>query len=742
VQAIGLSAALPVPPAPLIGRERELAFGAALLGTARLVTLVGAAGCGKTRLAVELAQACAVDPVFVDLAPLRDAGEVLPAIARGLGLPDAGAQPLSITVHHHLRERRPLLLLDNVEHLLAARSAADDVAALLAAAAGVRVLATSRAPLQVPGEQLLPVDPLPVPDLRALPAVGELGATASVALFLARVRAAQPTFVLTEDNCRIVAEICLALDGLPLALELAAARVRAFGLAEVLAGTRARFELLTTPRRAVPDRHRSLTNAVRWSVDLLDAASTELFAELSVFTGGWTSVAAHAVCGREVQGALAELVDQSLVVVEATPTGVRYRMLDTLREYAAGLLDERGSREELQRRHLQWCVEFAERGAEAFLRRDEHEWLDRAEAEFDNFQAALNRSRSPEAQLRLATALSWFWDLRGHLTIGRAHLERLLTAPADAVLRGRALRALGRFAMNQDDHSAARAALQQSRSLARAAGDGAGVVWACALLTISAVMTGDADLADSAAAESAAVAPALPPFSRGQSLFTVALARWLRGDAPRARDAYAESEIVDPDVGAWLRGRGIFFVGWFHHLDGDDARAEALQRESVALLGSIGDRRSIVDALDVLGCVAARRGDVVAATRRFAVARRIRAETGLRRHRYLDEHVIPIERSANATLGPAADRVVAQSQSISAADVLAEPNPPATLTLREEQVAQLVAEGLTNRQIGRRLGISERTAERHVENLRAKLGMSSRAQVAAWVAAGIPMPRL
>lgn len=726
----------PAPATPLIGRAVELRKAEELLGAGRMLTLVGPAGCGKTRLALELRAVHGAGIVFVDLAPLRDPAQVLPAVARTLDIGDAGAQPLAVTLYRHLRGWPVLLVLDNFEHLL---DAARDLAEMLAACPDVRVLATSRAPLQITGEQLLRIDPLPIPDLRAaLPSQDELAATSSVALFVARVRAEQPDFALSPDNARMVAEICVALDGLPLALELAAARVRTYGLDEVQAGARNRFALLRVPRRAVPDRHRSLTDALRWSVDLLDEPTQRIFAELSVFAGGWTADAARAVSGPDVLPALAELVDHSLVIADANSTGVRYRMLESMREYAAEML---GDHDAPRQRHLAWCIDLAEQGADAF-RESGAGRFDRADAEFDNFQAALDGCRSAADGLRLATALAWFWDIRGHLATGRAHLEQLLAErDVDSVLRGRALAALGRFAMNLDDHATAHRILQESVAVLRTAGDRPGLVWTCTLLTISAAMSTDPELAQRSAAEALTLAVGGPEFGQGQAWFATALARWSDGDHAGATAAIAESLLVYPlaEMGAWANGRGCFFRGWFTYLHGDDdTEAERLQRDGALLLHSVGDRRSVVDCLDGLGCLAARRGDPAEAVRLFAVAHRIRAVTGMIRHRHLDVHAAPVEEAARAALGPGVvGRLEAAARRTSVPQLLAERPAPA-LTGREFEVAHLVADGLTNRQIGRRLGISERTAERHVENLRAKLGLASRTQVAAWVAGGVP----
>lgn len=742
---------LPVPPSPLVGRAGELARSSALLREVRLLTLVGTGGAGKTRLAIAVAgvvRDAHPDGVsFVDLAPLTDPAAVLPAVARALGLREAGAQPLMVTLNEHLSTRRVLVVLDNMEHVLAATT---DVADLLARCGGLRVLATSRAALQIPGEQLFPVEPLLVPDARALPSVALLADMASVALFVARVQASRPDFVLTEANSRTVAEICIRLDGLPLALELAAARVAAFGLEELLAGIRGRFSLLELPRRAVPARHRTLAGAIRWSVELLDEPAQRLFRRLSVFAGGATPDAVRAVCGDDALPVLGELVDQSLVVATTTVTGVRYRMLETLREYAGDLLRAAGEQEDLRRRHLQWCVELAERVDASFSWPDEALWLDRAEDEFDNLREALDGCQSGvgvEPGLRIASGLSWFCDIRGYLGLGRSHLERLLARPeakaVPPVLRARALDAFGRLSLYQDEDPVAVAALRESVALSKRAGDLNRAAWSTATIVVSAYMSGELDRAEAIGEWSVATARACGDVNtRARCAVALGMVRWAQQRRDEAWTLLEEGVTINPAPRAmWGRGRTLYFMGWLAYLEGDDPRAARMLRDGAELLRSIGDRRSFVDCLDVLACVAARTSDHVLALRLLTAGRRIRATTGARRHRYLAQQCAQAETIALAALPSAvADRITLEQLPLDrllrneAADVV-----PDGYTPREFEVAGLVAQGLTNRQIGRQLGISDRTVERHVENLRGKLGVRTRAQVAAWVAA-LPTP--
>lgn len=438
--------AMPLPLTPILGRDREVAAARALLTTRRLVTVVGTGGCGKTRLAAEVV-ASTENVVLVDLAPITEPGHVLPTIARALGLREAGARPVSTTLLRHLRDRQVLLLLDNLEHL---PDAAAGIADLLARCPAVQVLATSRSPLRVPGEQVLQVDPLPVPDLRVPAGPEDLLACPSVALFVARVGAVQPDFALTAQNARAVAEICCALDGLPLALELAAAQVRPLGLAEVLACVTEQFRTVQVPSRTAPDRHRSLADAVAWSVALLDDRATTLFGRLSVFAGGWTAHAAQQVCGEpggDVLPALATLVEHSLVDVVHGATTMRYRMLETLRRYSAGMARDAGDHDTVRLRHADWCRTLGSRVC-LMDGPDEVVLLDAAETELDNIRAALEYCGEAEtsAGLRLAADLYYLWDIRGYLTEGRDHLRRLLgrhDAASDPVAHAMALQSLG-----------------------------------------------------------------------------------------------------------------------------------------------------------------------------------------------------------------------------------------------------------------------------------------------------------
>ncbi len=693
-----------MPLTPILGRERELATARDLMRAHRLVTVVGAGGCGKTRLAVETVRD-EPDAVFVDLAPLSDPALVLPTVARSLGLSEAGARPVTSTLLRHLGDQSVLLVLDNLEHLL---DAADDIAELLAGCAGTRVLATSRAPLRVPGEQVLALGPLPVPD------DGEPDpCVPSMALLLDRIGAAAPR---PAGELHTVAEICRALDGLPLALELAAAPVGALGPAATLDRIRS-CRVPDVPRRGVPHRHRTLDDAVGWSVALLDEPARRLFRRLSVFAGSWTADAAAAVCadgGADVTAPLLALVDQSLV--ESVPSGstMRHRMLAPVREFAARELCGSGEETIVRGRHATWCHALAARVGAISSGHDEVAALDAAQAQLDDLRAVLDGCPPEDTAVGLRTAadLYYLWDMRGYLGEGSRRLRRLLDRPEAAADPGAcevALRALALLLIWRNEQPAARAALAEASALAAAGGDDGGVAWCAGTLAISHFVGGDVDGAVDAAERGLALARAAGermPLLR--TTCGLGLLRWAQGRRAEAVALLEENaEIVVPS--RWGGAKATWFLGWFGFLDGDLDGAAARFRAAAAAFEETGDVRSLPDCWDGLGCVAATRGDHAEATGLFDTADALRERGGSRRNPYLQPHC---ERAAR-TSGAAG---------------------PERITDRELEVARLIAQGLTNRNIGHRLGISERTAERHAENLRAKLRVGTRAQIAAWLA--------
>jgi predicted ATPase/DNA-binding XRE family transcriptional regulator len=521
--------ALPVWLSSFIGREREMSEVRRLLSSTRLVTLVGVGGVGKTRLALEAVRE-RQEAVFVDLASLADERLVPAAVAAAFGLRERPKQSPVQALMSHLATRDVVLVLDNCEHLISA--CAELVEHLLGGCPDLHVLATSREPVGVLGEQLWPVPPLAVPG----PTDVDPGASEAVSLFTDRARLAWPDFTLDGQSGQVVAEICRRLDGLPLAIELAAARLPGLGLETLADRLDHRFSLLTLSSRTAPRRQQTLRAVIDWSYELLAEPEQRLFRRLGVFAGGWSLVMAEEVCtgdgldAEQVLDVLSQLVQKSLVVLSDAAGEARYGLLETLRHYAAERLTEAGEDRVTRGRHVQWCVALAERADADKDGPRRASWLTSLEREHGNLRAALEASLADpgtsEAALRLAGALGWFWWMRGHAREGSQWMHRVLAQiavdPADpgatvaAGARAWALAEAGRLRQRQGDIAGARQLLVESLSLATQAKSADAE--ACARLYLGELAL---DQGDSTAA-------------RSHLLTGLALVKGLAGHAPAA----------------------------------------------------------------------------------------------------------------------------------------------------------------------------------------------------------------
>ncbi|MDP9380988.1 MAG: AAA family ATPase [Chloroflexota bacterium] len=591
---------LPCPATALIGRERELgALGGLLEQGARLVTLTGPGGVGKTRLALQLAgdlsEMYPDGVAFAPLAPLADAGLVIATIARSLGLTETGGQSLRDTLHSYLRGKRMLLVLDNFEHVMVA---APEVAELVMSSGGVSMLVTSRAPLRLRGERECPLQPLKLPELTRVPEVREVESNPAVELFVERARAIAPGFRLSQANAAAVAAICRRLDGLPLAVELAAARIRAMSPTELLARLDSVLPLLRGGARDLPERQRTMQATIQWSYDLLGTQGQELFRRLSVFAGGWTLEGAEVVGStppvalEAVFDLLSELVEQSLVI--ATPGEVmRYRMLEPIRQYALRLLEESGQAEEVRERHARFYLALGEAAESELKGPDQVEWLERLGWEHDNLRAAMARlldRGDTESAARMGWGLARFWWMRGHFSEGRRWMEMLLAQDPPPSARAWAQLTLGVLAYGQADYERAAPAIEESLVLYRRIGHERAI-------TMATSMAGPVEIARK-------------NYERGAALVEEALRRY--------------HQEGDTWGGAVL----ITYFAAMPLSQGDFERATELSEKGLALSREIGDRISIYASLYNLASIAQARGDSREATRLFGEALVLSMEMG------------------------------------------------------------------------------------------------------------------
>jgi predicted ATPase/DNA-binding XRE family transcriptional regulator len=621
---------LPAAMTSFIGREWEVATISARLRTpeVRVVTLTGAGGVGKTRLALQIGSALhdafPNGVWFVDLAPISDPAQVLPTIAHSLGVREQPGTPIVETLRTVLREQQLLVLLDNFEQVVAA---APELALLLAEVPGLKLLVTSREALRLYGEHVVVVAPLAVPDLAATLAAEQLAQYAAVQLFVARAQAASEHFRLTDANASAVAAICARLDGLPLAIELAAAQVSLFAPAALLARLEQRLPLLTRGPRDLPARQQTIRNTIEWSYNLLDAGEQTLFARLGVFVGGWTEAAAGAVCTGEgdlpidTLDGLASLIDKNLLrQAEGQDGELRFAMLETIREYALERLAASGETEALRRRHAAYFLALAEMAEPQLSGRNQVAWSARLEQEHDNLRAVFAWSRSAEDDAaigkRLAGALSWFWMIHSHFSEARIWLDDMLERPnaAGIAAHAKALQAAGAMAVNQGEVARSIILHEQSLALYRGLGDAAGTAEALVWLGRAKVWQG------AYAQAQALLAEGLAMFQAQQNTWMIMWALQSLGnmafnnaEVPQAQAYLQEalglcSELGDIFGSAHAREN----LGRVAHALGDDSLAQTYYAESLAAFRELG-QRDIAHVYLALGRLARTQGDTTQA---------------------------------------------------------------------------------------------------------------------------------
>jgi non-specific serine/threonine protein kinase len=756
---------LPTPLSSFVGREREMADVQARLARARLVTLTGVGGCGKSRLALEVGWAVLEyypDGVWlVELAALADTALVPQTIAAVFGMRETAAEPIASALAKTLHDQSLLLVLDNCEHLLDACARLVDT--LLRACPELRVLATSREALGITGEMAWRVPSLPVPNLQQLQPLTALEQNPAVRLFVERAAAVQPQFTLTARNSGAVARVCQRLDGIPLALELAAVQVQALTADQLASRLEHGFQLLTGGSRTALPRHQTLRATLDWSYDLLSDAEKRLFNRLSVFVAGWTLDAAEAVCAgdgfgeQDVLHLLQCLVRKSLVVAEeGRDAAARYRLLEPLRQYAYERLTKAGEMEKVRRQHAGYYSSLAE---EAEPGAWDQTWLERLLAEYDNLRATMRwlSECSPRDAARLGGQLWPMWVRGGFLMEGRAQLHALLALKepsrlsADwaalvtsdglvalfagdyAVARTRldeavrlrrslgdthglalALNYVATVAREQEDYLEARAWLEQSLALSEESGDRSLSSKTLATLGSVAHLLGDFDLAQQLNEQSMALAEQMGNrYVQAWALHEMGCLALDRGDYPAARAWLGQSlELRDEHDNLGL----VHTLAEFSAL----AAAEGLSGSAVRLAAATASQTQ-------------KSGLVVNHSERgrferwLAIARQAAGEEAARAA-WTEGYQMRLDHALAHAMAPQEPVAIAVSRA-------AEPrlaHPLSQLTPRQREVAALIAQGLTNRQIAKRLVVTERAASAHVERILDRLGVGSRAQIAVW----------
>jgi predicted ATPase/DNA-binding NarL/FixJ family response regulator len=764
---------LPSPADLFVGRDGELDAVSRMLAHAqtRLVTLTGPPGIGKTRLALACASAHAerggYAPVFVDLAPVRDPALVMVELAQAVDVEPRGGTDLTGQLAAALGHEQRLVILDNCEHLL---GAAPDIGRVLAACPRLQVLATSRERLRLSAEQEFPVPPLAMPAPADAADLISLAANPSVALLLDRARRTNPSFELTAANALLLASACVRLEGLPLAIELAAARLKVLTPGELVFRLSSRMALLAGSTRDVPARQRALRNAIAWSYDLLDPGERALFRKLSVFAGGWTLGDVGSVCAVNGDDALAmveSLLDKSLIRrLPGDEQTAEFSMLESLREYAAEQLATSAEAEETRARHAGYYAGLASQFEASLGLPGEQAWLLRVGRHHADLRAALDYcldAGQDALVLWLATALGWYHYTHGDLDHGQALVDAVLPPAADgydpaivsedatAGAQTGVLIVAGVLAFATGEMGRAQGLLRRALERSEKLGDARRAAFACAFLGHVARAGGEWD----ASADWHRRAEAR--FREEGSTRGVAWARHDLGLLARDHgDLGSAAELLRASLRdfreldyPWATAWSAWGLGTTLTAQGRLEEACPLLAEALRIYTDVNDPRGVAQCLEALAHVASERAHYESAARLIGAAAALRERVAARQPDAELARSSAVERVLARALGTQnadtlihAGRTMPAQQAVDLAIAVALGTAPGDpdrshqvpLTPRERQVAALVASGRTNRQIGRVLGISEKTAEVHMHNVMSKLDARSRAEVAAWAA--------
>ena len=751
---------LPAEATSFIGRRRELTEVRKKLTEARLVSLVGPGGVGKTRLAIRIAtdlrRGFRGGGWLVELAEVLDPALVSNAVMAALDLRDQAASAPTAILLGYLGDKELLLVVDNCEHLLEA--AGRIVTDVMKAAPGVRVIATSREPLSVPGEHVVPVPPLELPPSRAAEPLASVQQNEAVRLFTERATAASGAFELTTANQAAVVELCRRLDGLPLAIELAAVRTRVLTVEQILDRLTDRFGLLTGGSRAALPRHQTLRTTIEWSHDLLADGERAVLRRSCVFAGRFTLEDVESVCtsgdapAAQALDLLSSLVDKSLVMKEDANGLACYRLHETMREFAGLKLAEAGEEEAVELR----CAEYYRSTGGLSVLEGRYrllEWLAWADLEIDNVRAVLQRCvirADAERGIDLAANLGWYWVTRA-TSEGMRWLDELLALEGGSLgTRAWAYFIRGFLAVLKADPVAAKPALQAAMATARQAGQRDALTEALSIASIAEGITGDRASARRLLDEAQGTTSPAYPAGTLSVLQARAFNGFFEADLDAVRSAASEGARLAREAGD-LYGLEMMLLnlGSAALIAGDLGESKPLLAESLRIADQMDDRVALFYLLDAFGCHAALSGQARLAAQLLGAADTVRTEVGANVMPFLAPLLAQASESAAAALG--ATRFTAEFEAGrrlerdgASALALGKPARAAVaasgragtgpLGEREAEVARLVADGLTNKEIGGRLFISERTVDSHVRSILNKLGFSSRAQIAAWIA--------